>query len=242
MIIETNKLVKNFGKLKVLNEINLKIEKSCCMAMIGPNASGKTTLIKSILGLVIPTSGSISFKGKPVLSEWEYRKHIGYMPQIGRYPDNMMIGQLFKMISELRNTSLKDCDTELIEKFKIESIYSKRMGTLSGGTRQKISACLAFLFNPDVLILDEPTSGLDPLSNEILKEKILTERKKGKLVLITSHILSDLDELVDEILFMQDGNIRLRSTLEELRNETGEVKLSKAIAKVMGHQKHEQTF
>lgn len=242
MIIETNKLVKNFGKLKVLNEINLKIEKSCCMAMIGPNASGKTTLIKSILGLVIPTSGSISFKGKPVLSEWEYRKHIGYMPQIGRYPDNMMIGQLFKMISELRNTSLKDCDTELIEKFKIESIYSKRMGTLSGGTRQKISACLAFLFNPDVLILDEPTSGLDPLSNEILKEKILTERKKGKLVLITSHILSDLDELVDEILFMQEGNIRLRSTLEELRNETGEVKLSKAIAKVMGHQKHEQTF
>ncbi len=242
MIIETNKLVKNFGRLKVLNEVNLKIEKSCCMAMIGPNASGKTTLIKSILGLVIPTSGSISFKDKPVLSEWEYRKHIGYMPQIGRYPDNMMIGQLFKMISELRNTPLKDCDTELIEKFKIESIYSKRMGTLSGGTRQKISACLAFLFNPDVLILDEPTSGLDPVSNEILKEKILAERKKGKLVLITSHILSDLDELVDEILFMQDGNIRLKSTLEELRNETGEVKLSKAIAKVMGHQQHEQTF
>jgi Cu-processing system ATP-binding protein len=210
--------------------------------MIGPNASGKTTLIKSILGLVIPTSGSISFKGKPVLSEWEYRKHIGYMPQIGRYPDNMMIGQLFKMISELRNTSLNDCDTELIEKFKIEGIYSKRMGTLSGGTRQKISACLAFLFNPEVLILDEPTSGLDPVSNEILKEKILAERGKGKLVLITSHILSDLDELVDEILFMQDGNIRLKSTLEELRNETGEVKLSKAIAKVMGHQRHEQTF
>jgi Cu-processing system ATP-binding protein len=242
MIIETNTLVKNFGKLKVLNGVNLKIEKSCCMAMIGPNASGKTTLIKSILGLVIPTSGSISFNGKPVLSEWEYRKHIGYMPQIGRYPDNMMIGQLFKMISELRNTSLKDCDTELIEKFKIESIYSKRMGTLSGGTRQKISACLAFLFNPEVLILDEPTSGLDPVSNEILKEKILSERKKGKLVLITSHILSDLDELVDEILFMQDGNIRLKSTLEELRIETGEVKLSKAIAKVMGHQQHEQTF
>jgi Cu-processing system ATP-binding protein len=242
MIIETDKLIKNFGKLRVLNEVTLKIDGSCCMALIGPNASGKTTLIKSILGLVIPTSGSISFNGKPVLSQWEYRKHIGYMPQIGRYPDNMMIGQLFKMVSELRSTSLKECDTELIENFKIESIYTKRMGTLSGGTRQKISACLAFLFNPDVLILDEPTSGLDPVSNEILKEKILAERKRGKLVLITSHILSDLDELVDEILFMQDGNIRLKSTLEELRNETGEVKLAKAIAKIMGHQQHEQTI
>lgn len=242
MIIETKKLIKKFGKLTVLDSLDLEIRESSCIALIGPNASGKTTLIKSILGLVIPTAGEILFKGKTIQKEWEYRSHIGYMPQIGRYPDNMMIGQLFKMISELRNKKLSDCDMELIEKFKVEEIFSQRMGTLSGGTRQKISACLAFLFSPEVLILDEPTSGLDPVSNEILKDKIIAERKKGKLILITSHILSDLDELVDEILFMQDGRIKLRSTLEELRNETGEITLSKAIAHVMGHRQNEQAL
>jgi Cu-processing system ATP-binding protein len=241
MIIETDKLVKKFGKLTVIDGLDLKIDKGKCMALIGPNASGKTTLIKSILGLVVPTSGKILFKGKSVLSDWEYRKHIGYMPQIGRYPDNMMIGQLFSMISSLRNARLEDCDTELIQKFKIEEMYSKRMGTLSGGTRQKISACLAFLFNPEVLILDEPTSGLDPVSNEMLKEKIITEKNKGKLILITSHILSDLDDLVDEILFLQDGKIKLHSTFDDLRRETGETKLSKAIARIMGYKENVQT-
>ena len=107
------------------------------------------------------------------------------------------------------------------------------MRTLSGGTRQKVSAALAFLFNPDVLILDEPTAGLDPLSSEILKEKIISEKNRGKLVLITSHILSELDDLVTQVIYMQEGKLCFHKSIDELRMDTGETKLSKAISNVM---------
>ncbi|HOT89921.1 MAG TPA: ATP-binding cassette domain-containing protein, partial [Bacteroidales bacterium] len=122
---------------------------------------------------------------------------------------------------------------ELLNAFNLNQLAGKRMGTLSGGTRQKVSASLAFLFNPDVLILDEPTAGLDPVSTEILKEKIQREKEKGKLILITSHILSELDDLVTHIIFMQDGKLRFRKSISDLQSETGETKLSKAIANIM---------
>ncbi len=241
-MIKIENLTKKFGKLTVLNEINLSLPQGGCIAMIGPNASGKTTLIKSILGLVIPDGGNIFIKGKLIKNEWLYRKDIGYMPQIGRYPDNMTIGQLFKMITDVRKTEWDQCDTDLVKQFEIEKINSKRLGTLSGGTRQKISACLAFLFSPDILILDEPTAGLDPVSAEILKSKILKEKDKGKLILITSHVLSDLDELVDEVIFLQEGQIKFQKNIDLLKFETGEIKLSRAIAKVMGYKDHEHTL
>ena len=107
------------------------------------------------------------------------------------------------------------------------------MRTLSGGTTQKVSATLAFLFNPQVLILDEPTAGLDPLASEILKEKIIAEKKKGKLILITSHLLSELDELISQIIFMQDGSLKFHKTIGDLKVATGEEKISKAIARIL---------
>ena len=107
------------------------------------------------------------------------------------------------------------------------------MRTLSGGTRQKVSAALSFLFNAEVLILDEPTAGLDPVSSEILKEKIIAEKKKGKLVLVTSHVLSELDDLVTQVIYMQEGEIVFHKSIELLRADTGQDKLSKAIASVM---------
>ena len=238
MIVIEN-LVKRFGKFTALNQINLAINQGRCISLIGPNASGKTTLIKSILGLVVPDQGAIFIKGKAIKGEWMYRKDIGYMPQIGRYPDNMSILQLFKMIIDIRKSAWENCDSELISKFEIDKIYSKRLGTLSGGTRQKVSACLAFLFKPEILILDEPTAGLDPVSTELLKEKILKEKANGKLVLITSHVLSDLDDLVDEVVYLQECKISFKKNIELIRQETGEIKLSRAIAKVMGYKKHD---
>ena len=236
-MIQIENLSKKFGKLIALDGINLSITQGGCIALIGPNASGKTTLIKSILGLVVPDKGLIKIKGAPITGEWLYRKNIGYMPQVGRYPENITISQLFRMITDVRKTTFANCDSELIDKFDIKSIYNKRLGTLSGGTRQKVSACLAFLFHSEILILDEPTAGLDPVSTELLKEKILKEKNNGKLILITSHVLSDLDDLVNEVIFLQDGQITFQKDIEELRNYTGETKLSKAIAKVMGHKK-----
>jgi Cu-processing system ATP-binding protein len=201
--------------------------------LIGPNGSGKTTLIKSILGLVVPNSGFVTFNGKNILHDWTYREHIGYMPQIGNYPDNMKIGQILGMMKDIRKKNNVELDEELITRFGLDKLMNKRMRTLSGGTRQKVSACLAFLFNPDVLILDEPTAGLDPIASEILKEKITREKQKGKLVMITSHILSELDDLVTQIIYMQEARLIFHKSIENLRKDTGEDKLSRAIASVM---------
>jgi Cu-processing system ATP-binding protein len=165
------------------------------------------------------------------------------MPQIGRYPDNMKIGQLFSMIRNIRGNE-KKIDEELFYKFKLDTILDKSMKALSGGTRQKVSAALAFLFDPEILILDEPTAGLDPLASEILKEKILSEKERGKLILITSHILSDLEELTTDIIYLQDGKVVFFKTLQELQTDTGEEKLGKAIANLMkkSRDKNEVTY
>ena len=158
------------------------------------------------------------------------------MPQIGRYPDNMRIGQLFSMMKNIRNVEESRLDNDLVIKFDLVSIFDKPMRTLSGGTRQKVSAALAFYFQPDILILDEPTAGLDPLSSEILKEKIIAEKKRKKLILITSHILSDLDELTTHVMYLQEGKLQFLKEIETLREETGELKLGKAFARIMQSQ------
>ena len=238
-MIEIKNIYKIFGKLEVLNDINLSFKKGECIALIGPNGCGKTTLIKSILGMVIPSKGDILFNEKSILKEFKYREQIGYMPQIGRYPDYMTVGQIIEMIKKIRNSD-QVLDEDLVHAFELEKIVNKQMRTLSGGTTQKVSATLAFLFNPEVLILDEPTAGLDPLASEILKEKIIKEKEKGKLILITSHLLSELDDLITQIIYMQDGTVHFHQTIAELLESTNEQRISKAIAKILKNKSNEQ--
>jgi len=230
-MIRIENVNKKFRKLQALRHITVTLRKGQVVSLIGPNASGKTTLIKCILGMVRPDSGLIYVNEKLIDANPGYRSDIGYMPQIGRYPDNMKTGQLFEMMKKFRNSDNQDMD--LFHGFGLGRILEKPMRTLSGGTRQKVSAALAFMFNPGILILDEPTAGLDPLSSEILKEKIASENKKNKLILITSHILSDLEELSTHVMYLQEGNILFLKELDMLREETGELKLAKAMAKVM---------
>lgn len=238
-MITLENINKKFGKLQVLKDVNLKFNAGECIALIGPNGCGKTTLIKSILGMVLPDSGDILCNEDSILKKFEYRKNIGYMPQIGRYPDNMTIEQIIAMIKQIRN-SKATLDEDLVKAFKLDKMKDKQMRTLSGGTTQKVSATLAFLFNPDVLILDEPTAGLDPLASEILKEKIIKEKNNGKLILITSHLLSELDDMITQIIFMQDGKVHFHKTITDLLESTGENKISKAIAKILKEKQHEQ--
>jgi len=236
-MIRIEHINKKFKKLVALDDINAEFHNGQVISLIGPNGSGKTTLIKSILGMVKSDKGKIFFNNELINGDPSYRSQIGYMPQIGRYPDNMKVGQLFKMLKNIRNVSAEKLDIELIEKFRLEEIFNRPMRTLSGGTRQKVSAALAFLFDPEVLILDEPTAGLDPLSSEILKEKILKEKGRNKLILITSHVLSDLDDLTTHIMYLQDGKLEFFKEIEQLREETGELKLGKAIARIMKGEK-----
>lgn len=238
-MIDILNLEKSFRKVKVLKDINISFNAGQVVSVIGPNAAGKTTLIKCLLGMVIPDKGVVLFDGKDIRNDDSYRKHIGYMPQIGHYPDNMKVGQLFKMIKDIRNISIADCiDEELIDAFHLRNIFHKTMRTLSGGTRQKVSAALAFLFCPRVLILDEPTAGLDPESAETLKSKIISAREEGKLILITSHIMSEVAELADSVLSLQEGRIIFYKPVTEILSEMQEERFSKAIVKLINQYQH----
>lgn len=231
-MIEAIAVNKSFGKLSVLRNVSFSSSQGHCVALIGPNGCGKTTFIKSLLGMVVPDSGIIKVKGELVNKGWSYRSAMGYMPQIGRYPENMKIGQVIEMLVDIRKCA-DSLDEDIINAYALKNLYHKRLGTLSGGTMQKVSAAIAFMFNPDILVLDEPTAGLDPVAAEILKEKILAEKARGKLFLITSHILSELNDMVSHIVYMQDGQVIFHKPIEELKSETGEDRLQKAIAHFM---------
>jgi Cu-processing system ATP-binding protein len=231
-MIAIQHLYKKFKNLQALDNISAEMERGQVIALIGPNASGKTTLIKSLLGLVRPDSGNILFDGENILGKYDYRNRLGYMPQSAGYPPNIKTGQLFGMLKEIRNNP-QFTDNDLVKEFALEKMYHKPVKTLSGGTRQKVSAALAFLFDPEVLILDEPTAGLDPLATEILKEKIAAEKKKNKLVLITSHILSDLEEFSTHVIYLNEGKMLFYKSLERLFSETGEHRLGKVVASIM---------
>ncbi|MDO4225414.1 MAG: ABC transporter ATP-binding protein, partial [Bergeyella zoohelcum] len=159
-MIKIQNLTKNFNRFTALNNVSLDFQTGEAIALIGPNGCGKTTLIKSILGLNVIESGDISVLGESVKDGHKYRENIGYMPQIGRYPENMTIGDTLKMIKETRKDHKEPLDEELLEAFELSKIYDKKMGNLSGGTTQKVSAVLAFMFSPSIIILDEPTAGL----------------------------------------------------------------------------------
>ena len=237
-MISTVDIKKQFGSLWALNGVCLKFEKAKVYALIGPNGSGKTTLIKSILGLVVPSSGEIFLDSESIQNSWAYREKIGYMPQVGQYPDNLKIGHLFDMMKNIRKSTTK-LDEELYYSFGLDKLAEKRMHTLSGGTRQKVSAALAFLFDPPVLILDEPTAGLDPIAVESLKEKIFSQKEAGKLIIITSHIMSDLDELASELIYINEGEIIYDDSIQKLKQSTGEKRLAKAIIFLMNQNNRE---
>lgn len=236
-MIEVKNLTKKFSKFTALDDLNLSFTNTKSIALIGPNGCGKTTLIKCILGLNVIETGDILVDGKSVKDDYLYRKDIGYMPQIGRYPENMTIEQTVRMIKDTRKVSETHLDTELLEDFELEKMYGKKMGTLSGGTTQKVSAVLAFMFDPKVIILDEPTAGLDPLASEILKNKIIKEKNKGKLIIITSHLLSELDDIVSEIVFMNEGKIIVQQSVADLMTETKSANISDSIISILKEMK-----
>lgn len=233
-MIEFKNLHKRFGKLVVLDGLDLEINKGGIFAILGPNGSGKTTLIKCLLGMVIPNKGDIIFDKKSVLGKWAYRNNLNYLPQIANFPPNLTVIELINMVKNLRP---KDSNTEeLIELFGLKSSLDKKLGNLSGGTKQKVNIVLAFMFDSDLLVLDEPTNGLDPIALIHLKEIIQKEKDKGKTILITTHIMSFVDEVADEIVFLLDGKIYFKGTVEALKKQTNNDNLEHAIANLIAKQ------
>jgi len=231
-LIELKNIEKTFGKYQVLKDISLNIEPGKITAIVGPNGSGKTTIIKSILGLVKPDKGEILINNKSVIKEHLYRKDIGYMPQVASFPDNLTVTEVFNMISDLRKQSVNG-NANLINILQLEPEMNKKIKTLSGGNKQKVSACIALMFDPKIIILDEPTAGLDPVASANLKKKIIEQRDAGKTIILTSHIMAEIEELSDNILFLIEGKIVFDGTLKNLVELSGQAKLENAIASMM---------
>ncbi|MDO9039627.1 MAG: ABC transporter ATP-binding protein [Lutibacter sp.] len=233
-MIEFKNLHKRFGKLVVLDGLDLEIHKGGIFAILGPNGSGKTTLIKCLLGMVIPNKGDIFFEKKSVLRKWEYRNNLNYLPQIANFPPNLTVLELINMVKNLRPKTANE--QELIELFGLKSFLDKKLGNLSGGTKQKVNIVLAFMFDSDLIVLDEPTNGLDPIALIHLKKIIQKEKDKGKTILITTHIMSFVDEVADEIVFLLDGKIYFKGTIDALKKQTNNDNLEHAIANLIAKQ------
>ncbi len=230
-MVDIQNLHKKFNKNVVLSGVDLRISEGGIIAVLGPNGSGKTTLIKSILGMVIPNKGKIQVLGKNIKNHSSYRKEIDYLPQIANFPNNLKVSELIRMIKDLRrNTS---DDENLISLFKLEAFLNKKLGNLSGGTKQKVNIVLTFMFDSPLIILDEPTTGLDPISLLRLKQLIQDEKSKGKTILITSHIMSFVEEVSDEIVFLLEGKIYFKGSIKELKTQTDQPDFEHAIASIL---------
>jgi Cu-processing system ATP-binding protein len=233
-MLEIRNLTKRFGALPVLRGVDLVVRPGRVTALLGPNGAGKSTLIKSVLGLTRPDGGTILLGGQPAVGE-AYRARIGYMPQIARFPENLSGADLMAMLADLRGVRLGgvDTDEELVHRLALAPQLGKPLRTLSGGTRQKVNAVLAFLFRPELLVLDEPTAGLDPVSSGVLKDRILAERGSGRTIVLTSHVPSEVEELADDVVFLLDGRIAFAGPVDELLRRTAQTRLERAIARVM---------
>lgn len=231
-MIRLIQIEKKFGKFEALKGISLNVEPGKITAIVGPNGSGKTTIIKTILGLVKPDDGDILINEKSVLGDFLYRRDIGYMPQTTSFPENLTVKEVIRMICDLRNVKM-NLNDYLINKLNLSAELGKQIKNLSGGNKQKVSALIALMFDPSIIILDEPTAGLDPVSSSHFKEIILDEKKKGKTIILTSHIMSEIEEMADHIIFLLEGKICFDGSVLSLLTYKGESKLEKAIANMM---------
>jgi Cu-processing system ATP-binding protein len=227
---------KAFDGRTVLAGVDVRFRPGRVTAVLGPNGAGKTTLLKMLLGLVRPDAGRIRIGDRDVSGDPEVRRRVGYMPQLPRFPDNLSGRELAAMLDDVRGHT-GPTDDRLLEAFGLLPEWDKPFRTLSGGTRQKLNAALAFRYRPTVLVLDEPTAGLDPVAARILKERVREERREGRTMLLTSHDLLQLQALADDVVFLLDGRVRFAGPVDALLDGTGHGDLEGAIASLLSERR-----
>ena len=218
-ILEMKNITKKFGKFTALKEVNLTVNNGEIYGFIGPNGAGKTTAIRTILGIIRATSGEAKIFGKDVWRDSvEIHKNIAYVPgDVNLWP-NLTGGEVIDFFVRLRKNHSKSRKAELIERFGLDP--TKRCRTYSKGNRQKVALIAAFSSEADFYIFDEPTSGLDPLMERVFQDCVEEVKKDGKSVLLSSHILQEVERLCDKVSIIKDGSIIETGTMLDLRHLT----------------------
>ncbi|MEE3954617.1 ABC transporter ATP-binding protein [Peribacillus frigoritolerans] len=218
-VLKTTDLTKKFGKFTALNGVNIEVNKGEVFGFIGPNGAGKSTTIRVLLGILKATDGEAKIFGKDAWKDAvEIHKRIAYVSgDVNLWP-NLTGGEVIDLFVELRGTNNKSRREELIKKFDLDP--SKKCGTYSKGNRQKVALIAAFSSDADLYILDEPTSGLDPLMERVFQECVMDAKNEGKSILLSSHILSEVERLCDKVGIIRQGQIIETGTLDELRHLT----------------------
>lgn len=204
--LEINNICKKFGKKVVLKNISLLIPKGSTYALLGPNGSGKTTLLKSLMGSIFFDKGNLSLNGKININTHAYKRQITYMPQIAGFLPHLSAKESIKLLIELRQAR-PEFKEELIQDLGIKDFWNKPFGDLSGGMKQKINILQCFMFESDIVFLDEPTSSLDPQVAGYVKKWIKNLKQKGKTLLFTSHIMSEVEEVADKMALLDNGEL-----------------------------------
>ena len=230
--LEVSGLRKRFGRLEVLKGVDLTLTPGRVTALVGPNGAGKSTLVKSVLGLVRPDEGVIRLEGSPLGADPRLRATIGYMPQLPRFPENLTGAEVLGLLRGLRGHDAAT-DEVLLDRFRLRDQLGKPVPALSGGTRQKLNAAIAFLFRPRLLLLDEPTAGLDPAASAVLKDRILELRDEGRTILLSSHVMSEVEDLAQDLIVLIEGRVRYQGTVRDLVRLTGLHGLERAVAAVL---------
>jgi len=215
-VIEVNNLTKIYEKIKAVNNVSFKIKQREIFGFLGPNGAGKTTTIKAILGLITINSGDIKINGLGILKDGKnVKKNIGYLPEKVAFYDNLTALQNLNFYAEMKNASRNQCKT-LIDEFGLSEWTNKKVGKFSKGMIQRLGMARAILGNPSVLILDEPSGGLDPRGVVLIRDKIREMRDKGVTIFVSSHILSEIQEVCDRVGIIDKGVLVAKDSVSAL--------------------------
>lgn len=218
-IIKVSNLTKDFGFGRGVFDVSFEVQKGEVFGFLGPNGAGKTTTIRHLMGFSRPQSGTTSILSKDGwLAHHEIKNHVGYLPGEVLLPDHLTGAGFIKQMAELRNIKSLKYAKELTERFALDtSIKLKRM---SLGTKRKLAIVTAFLHDPDVLLLDEPTGGLDPLMQDNFIQFVKEEKKRGKTILLSSHIFSEVDATCDRVSIIKEGRLVSTFCTKELKHSS----------------------
>ena len=216
--IEINDLTKKFGDLTALDEVSVSLEKGQIVGLLGPNGSGKTTLIKVLNGLLTPTSGSVSINGNA--PGVETKKVVAYLPDRNALPDYMTSSQLMNIYEDFFEDFDRAKAEEMVDDLGINR--KQAMKKMSKGTKEKLQLCLVMARKADVYLLDEPIGGVDPATRDYILRTIISNYNEDAVVLISTHLISDIESVLDDVIFIKEGKIVLHKPADEIREEKGE--------------------